>query len=77
MSITADGRRESQFAVCVEAAPAYGLTPREAKDVIDRQVTAIRDGWDEAADHARLTKDERAYLWGRQILNPYVFIDYA
>lgn len=76
MDITADGRRDSRFAVCVEAAGSYGLTTRQAHDIIDQQVSTIRESWPDAADEARLTSDDRAYLWGRQILNPYAFESY-
>ncbi|WP_426565342.1 type II toxin-antitoxin system HipA family toxin [Angustibacter sp. McL0619] len=73
MDITADGRRDSRFALCVSAAASYGLSPQQASEIVDQQVSAIRDGWEQAADQTRLTADERQYLWGRQILNPYAF----
>lgn len=73
MDITADGARDSRFAVCVDAAPEYGLTIQQGRDIVDEQVAAIHDGWDEAADAARLTEDERRLLWHRQVLNPYAF----
>lgn len=71
MDITSDGRRESRFATCLSAASAYGLAKEEAREIVDRQIETIREHWPEAADAARLTADERAYLWGRQILHPY------
>lgn len=76
MDVTVDGRRDSRFAVCVEAAPAYGLTPVQARDIIDMQVDTIRDRWPQACEHAQLTRDDQALLWGRQILNPYAFEGY-
>lgn len=77
MDITADGRRESRFAVCVSAAAAYGLSPQEAREIVDRQVSVIRENWSDAADQVRLTADERRYLWGRQMLNAYAFDGYG
>lgn len=76
MDVTADGSRDSRFALCVEAAPAYGLTAAQAREVIDHQVSTIREQWTDAADAVGLSRDERAYLWGRQILNPYAFEGY-
>lgn len=77
MDITADGQRNSQFAVCVTAASAYGLTAAQAREVIDRQISVIRENWADAADKVGLTADDRTYLWQRQILNPYAFYGYA
>lgn len=76
MDITRDGLRDSQFAVCVKAAPDYGLSHSEARAVIDEQVETIRDSWSDAADEAQLTTDDRLNLFGRQILNPYAFTEY-
>lgn len=76
MDITADGQRDSQFAVCLAAAPAYGLSAAQARGIIDQQVTTIQERWQDVADAARLTSDERKYLWGRQVLNPYAFEGY-
>lgn len=73
MDISRDGRRSSTFATCVAAAEDYGLTPREASDIVDQQVTTIREAWDDAADAAQLTRVGRAALFGAQILNPYAF----
>ncbi|MBV9823498.1 MAG: HipA domain-containing protein [Actinobacteria bacterium] len=76
MDIGRDGSRNAQFAVCVAAAPDYGLTRAQAREIVDRQVGTIRDSWDEVADAARMTTLERTGLYGRQILNPYAFLDY-
>jgi serine/threonine-protein kinase HipA len=79
MAIGVDGWRYSQLAGCVDRAGAY--LPRrnakaEARAIIDRQVEAIRNGWDDVCDQARLTQQERDDLSGRQFLNPYAFYDY-
>ncbi|MDP9092142.1 MAG: HipA domain-containing protein [Actinomycetota bacterium] len=71
MDIGRNGSRNSQFSVCVEAANDYGLSREEARDIIDHQVTTIRENWDEVADLSRLTRVEKGILFGRQILNPY------
>ena len=33
------------------------------------------DLWDAVCDEAGLNKIDRAFLWGRQFLNPYAFED--
>ncbi len=77
MDITSDGHRDSQFKVCLDAAASYGLSTQQARGIIDHQITTIRETWDEVADRAELTADDRRYLWERQILNPYAFYAYA
>lgn len=37
------------------------------------EVMAIRNQWDEAADAARLTEADRRLLYGREILNEFIF----
>lgn len=71
MAIGRDGTRDSRFATCVNAAPAYGLGRQQAHDIIDGIVATIADNWVEAADHARLSERDRNHLWHRQFLNPY------
>jgi len=56
----------------LEELQSYHLTVQDAADVIEHQVTTITEQWDDAADAAQLTAQERRRLWGRQILNPYV-----
>jgi serine/threonine-protein kinase HipA len=76
MDISRDGRRDSRFALCVDVAAEYGLTTQQAIEIVDHQVATIREQWGDAADQAHLTTDDRAYLWGRQILNEYAFEGY-
>jgi hypothetical protein len=71
MAIDRDGWRYSQLRGCTRAAHNYLLDEDEAREVIDRQLDAVRTRWEEAADAAKLTRDERRQLWGQQILNPY------
>lgn len=77
IAITRDGQRASQLRLAVEVAAEFHLTPRQAKDVIDKTRSSIETHWDECADLARLTRLERASLWGRQFLNPYIDYDEA
>lgn len=71
------GNRESQFAPLVATARLYGLDRAAARDRVDRIVDAIRDGWADAADQARMTAADRELMWGRQFLNNYAFYGYC
>lgn len=73
MAIGREGQRESRLAVCRDACETYLLTRQDADEIIDGQVEAIRTHWDQAADEAQLTAQERQRLLGRQILNEYAF----
>jgi serine/threonine-protein kinase HipA len=73
MDIDRDGHRASTFSVCVNAAHVYGLSRADATDIIERQVTTVRENWADVRDLARLTQVESNALFGRQILNPYAF----
>lgn len=75
MALDDSGRRSSQLWLCREAATAFHLTRAEADALIDHVVATIRQEWEEAADQARLTRAERDTLFGREILNPYVFYE--
>lgn len=72
MAIGRDGQRAAHLAVCRDAASVYLLGRAEAAEIIEHQVSTIREQWNDAADAARLTAAERHQLWGRQIFNPSV-----
>jgi serine/threonine-protein kinase HipA len=79
MAIGSDGWRFSQLAGCVERAGEYlpaKTAQTDAREIIDRQIATIRDGWKDACDRARLTRRQRDELWERQFLNPYAFYGY-
>ncbi len=73
MAIGRDGQRTSQVATCVAACETFLLNSAEAQMIIDEQIEVIRSQWHEAADAARLTQADRRLLYGREILNEYVF----
>ncbi len=75
MAFGAAGERASQLRLCRAAAGLYGLSSAAAQRIIDHQVTVIQEQWPDAADAARLTSQDRAWLWQRQILSPYIFQD--
>lgn len=72
-----EGTRDSSFAAVVAAAPVYGLTAAEAREIVDTQIAVIERDFDDVADMAKLTKAQRNFLWHRQILNPHARYGYA
>lgn len=77
MAIDRHGNRTSTFGTCISAAGVYGLTKTQARQVVDRIVTAIHDAWNDACEGGRLSALDRERLWGRQILNPAASYDLA
>jgi len=60
--------------------PAYDICPQnrtgneaEALELIEHQVTTVRDGWPKACELAELTETDQRLLWGRQFLNEFAF----
>ena len=72
MLIVGDNRR-STLATCLEAAPQFQLDAKTAKDIIARQIGAIRDAWDDICEQAELTEVERTLFGQRIFLNDFVF----
>jgi serine/threonine-protein kinase HipA len=64
-------RRMSQLTLCVEAAPQFFLSMDRARAIIAAQLTTIRAAWSSVCDEAGLSEVDRAFLWGRQFLNPF------
>ncbi len=75
MDINRASARSSTFGTCVTAAAEYGLTIGEARSIVDHQVTAINENWDDVAEMVELNAVDKSALFGRQILNPYSFSD--
>ena len=72
MLIVGDNRT-STLAACLEAAPNFQLSENAAKDIIARQIGAIRDGWDDICKEAALTEVERNLFGRRMFLNDFIF----
>lgn len=64
-------KKFSQMTVCLEAAPQFLLQEDSARAIINAQLEKIRAQWETVCDEADLSKVDRAYLWGRQFLNPF------
>lgn len=63
----------SQISVCLAAATSFKLNAKKAQEIIEQQISLIRQNWEQVCDEAMLTKLERQMFWERQFLNPYVF----
>ncbi|MCE8025222.1 type II toxin-antitoxin system HipA family toxin [Billgrantia aerodenitrificans] len=69
--------RRSQLVHCLRAAEQLGLTQMQAKEIIGHQLATIRAQWDSVCDEAGLSPVDRAFLWGRQFLNPFALEGYS
>lgn len=63
-------QRVSDLAQLVAVAHEYDLSAREARLMVQHLIDTIRDEWIDAAEVAQLTRFDREFLYGRQILNP-------
>ena len=75
MDISQSGARSSRFETCVKAAAEYGLTVSQARNIIDHQVTTIRENWQEVTDMFELDAVDKNLLQRGPILNRYAFTD--
>ncbi len=64
-------KRLSQLTVCLEAAPNFQVSGDRAHAIIMQQISTITSAWGAVCDEAKLSEVDRAFLWGRQFLNPY------
>lgn len=77
IGITRDGARASQLRLCAEVASEFNINTTRAANIIEHVRATIVSTWDEAADLATLTRNERKQLWGREFFNPYIFYSEA
>ena len=68
-------RRTSLIALCLEAAPLFLLDVNEATALVANQLKAIKTYWTDVCDAAALSEVDRNFLWRRQFLNAFAFID--
>jgi len=71
--LIAGDKRQSNLAVCIEAAPHFHLDQQAAEDVVERQIDAIHTHWDGACEAAELGEVDRKLLGGRMFLNRSIF----
>lgn len=63
------GERASHLNTLIGAAAIYDLPRSEAQGIAERAVQTVHEHWTDAADTARLTREQASVLRGRQILN--------
>jgi serine/threonine-protein kinase HipA len=68
-------QRTSQISLCLKAAPIFLLDVGEATNLVAGQVKAIKKLWKKVCDEAALSEVDRNFMWRRQFLNPFAFID--
>ena len=74
MLIVGDDRM-SRISSCLKASAHFLLSRAEAIAIVKHQLINITEHWDAVCDEAELTTTDRAFLWGRQFLNPFAFED--
>lgn len=77
MEIGRDGFRAANVAGCVERSSDFGVERADAVAIVEDQIDAIRAGFAEAADRARLTSADRDALLGRALLNESVLYGWS
>ena len=70
-------KRLSQLTLCMESASQFLLGANRARTLITSQLASIRTHWNQVCDEAGLTEVDRAFLWGRQFLNPFALQGWA
>ena len=73
--LIAGENRMSRISSCLNAAGRFLLSRPEAMAIVEHQIRCISEHWDAVCTEAGLTEADRAFLWGRQFLNPYAFAD--
>jgi serine/threonine-protein kinase HipA len=68
-------QRASQIALCLKAAPLFLISNAEAVLLASEQVKTIKQRWPAVCDEAKLSKVDRNFLWRRQFLNPFAFLE--
>lgn len=63
----------SKLKVCLASASSYKLNTKQAQEIIDHQLEAIKTNWDGVCDEAKLPELERNMLRERQFMNPFAF----
>jgi serine/threonine-protein kinase HipA len=68
-------QRFSQISLCLKAASLFLLRVDDAVNLISHQIKTIKNFWTEVCDVAALSEVDRNYMWRRQFLNTFAFVD--
>ena len=61
----------SQLKSCIETAHNFLLSELQAREIIEKLITAIEQHWNTVCEEAELSDADKKLLWGRQFLNPF------
>jgi len=70
-----DNDRRSKISVCLNAAPVFLLSEKEALSIIENQLKTIEVHWSPICAEAQFTEIDKRFMMGRQFLNPFAFED--
>ena len=70
-----DNDRRSKISVCLNAAPVFLLSEKEAVSFIENQLKTIEAHWNPTCAEAQFTEIDKKFMMGRQFLNPFAFED--
>ncbi len=70
-------KRLSLLTLCLEATPQFLLGADRARTIITSQLATISSHWNQVCDEAGMNEVDRAFLWGRQFLNPFALQGWA
>jgi serine/threonine-protein kinase HipA len=68
-------QRSSKISLCLEAAPLFLLDVDVATELVGNQIKTIKKFWTEVCDAAALNEVDRNFMWRRQFLNAFAFVD--
>jgi serine/threonine-protein kinase HipA len=68
-------RKASQISLCLMAASQFLVDIEAATKLVAGQVKAIKKFWKPVCDQAALSEVDRNFMWRRQFLNPFAFVD--
>jgi serine/threonine-protein kinase HipA len=61
----------SQLKTCIDTAHNFGLTKKQALELINSQESTIKKYWKVVCEEAELTEIDSKLFWKRQFLNPF------
>ena len=73
--IISENDRRSKISVCLNAAPLFLLSEKEAVSIVEGQLQTIKAQWHAVCAEAKITEIDKRFLMGRQFLNPFAFDD--
>jgi serine/threonine-protein kinase HipA len=68
-------QRTSQIMLCLKAAPLFLMSKAEATLLAINQVKTIKRSWPAVCNEAKLSMVDQNFLWRRQFLNPFAFLE--